>query len=325
MKSPDTSPPENDQPSATSAPEEISGFPSDESRAFAMSWRWWACFALSFEIWWVGFVALHPFYAFVDTALPRAVLAAVPVALVAANAVLVWRSALGRVVRTFSETMTNESGARDFFRLLIPGLFLMSSFSKRKIARLRRAVKRLPRSARKHQFRAWRAPTRNALWVWGLVFYPAWVVVGAVEVVVGRDRTGVLEIFGASVGVAIVVVVVRTIALVRRTRKKFHDPLDDASTVGLAGLVVAEVVVDAPRKIGLRLARRYKRHLTSFWRTRLLNFLAMLFLVAVVVAWFDFTTLLNLLAELSLGVAVILIWRHRKSRKKGAGRTRKGD
>ena len=289
-----------------------------------MSRRWWVCFALSFEIWWVGFVALHPFS---DTALTRAAMAVVPFALVAANAAVMWMSELGRAMRILAETKTDESGARDFFRLLIPGLLLMPSFSKLKIARLRRAVKRLPRSARKGQFRAWRAPTRNALWVWGLVFYPAWLVVDTVETVAGRDYwAGVrLETFCASVGVVIVVVAARTIILVRRTRKKFGDSLEDVSTVGSAGLVIAEVVVNAPRRIGLRLARRYKRHLVSFLDTTVLNFLAFLFLAAVILAWFDFTTLLNLLAWLSPGVAVVLIWRHRKSRKKDAGRARKKD
>lgn len=326
MNTPDTSPPDNDESSATPAPERISGFSRDEARALALSRRWWVCFALSFEVWWVGFVALHPFYPFVDTALTRAALAAVPVALVAANAVLVWMSGARTVVRALAESKTAESGAVDYLRLLIPGLLLGASFSRRKIARLRRAVKRLPRPARKDQFRAWRAPTRNALWVWGLVFYPAWFVSGVVQAVIGRDHvTGVLKIFGASVGVAVVVVAVRTIVLVRRTRKEFRDPLDDASTVGVAGLVIAEVVVSGPRRVGRRLSHRYMQYLKSFWRTRLLSFLALLFLAAIILAWFDFTTLLNHLSWLSPGLAVLLIWRHRKSRKKGAGRTRKKD
>lgn len=294
-----------------------------------MSRRWWVCFALSFEIWWVGFVALHPFYPFVDTASTRAAWAAVPVALVAARAVLVWVSLFGTMrtlVRGLAESKLAESGAVGHLRLFIPGFLLGGAFSKRKIVRLRRALKRLPRSARKHQFRAWRAPTRNALWAWGLVFYPAWFVIAAVQAVIGRDHVaGVLEIFAASVGVAVVVVAVRTIVLVRRTRNKFRDALDDASTVGVAGLVIAEVVVSAPRRVGRRLSHRYMQYLKSFWGTRLLNFLALLFLAAVILAWFDFTTLLNHLSRLSPGVAVLLIWRHRKSRKKGAGRARKKD
>lgn len=294
-----------------------------------MSRRWWVCFALSFEIWWVGFVALHPFYPFVDTALTRAAWAAVPVALVAARAVLVWVSlyeTMRTLVRALAESKLAESGAVHHFWLLIPGFLLGGAFSKRKIVRLRRAVKRVPRSARKHQFRTWRAPTRNALWAWGLIFYPAWFVIGAVQAAIGRDHvTGVLEIFGASVGVAVMVVAARTIVLVRRARRKFRGPLNDASTVGVAGLVVAEVVGNAPRRVGRRLTRRYVRYLTSFWRTRLLTFLALLFLAAIILAWFDFTTLLNHLSRLSPGVAVLLIWRHRKSRKKGAGRTRKED
>ena len=321
MSAPESLPRGNDQPSATSAPERVSGFPSDEARALAMSRRWWVCFALSFEIWWVGFVALHPFYPFVDTALTRAALATIPVALVAARGVLRWISGARPLVRVLAE---NKMAAADYLRFLIPVLLLGGRSSKRKIVRLRRAVKRLPRSARKHQFRAWRAPTRNALWAWGLVFYPAWFVSGAVQAAIGRDHvTGVLEIFGASVGVAVVVVAARTIVLVRRTRKKFRDPLDDASTVGVAGLVIAEVVGNAPRRVYRRLSHRYMQYLSSFWRTRLLNFLAFLFLAAVILAWFDFTTLLNHLSQLSPGVAVLLIWRHRRSRKKGAGRARK--
>lgn len=323
MNTPDTSPPEtaalrNLFRSESREP------PSDEARSRAMSQRWWASFALAFEIWWIGFVALQPFS---DTTLTRAVSAAVPVAFVAASAVLKWMREIGRAMRTLAENKTDESDAVYFFRLVIPALLLPGQFSKRKITWLRRAVKRLPRSSRKGQFRAWRAPTRNALWAWGLLFYPTWLVVDVVEAVAGRDYwAGVrFEIFCASAGVAIVVVVVRTIALVRRTRKNFGDPLDNASTVGLAGLVIAEVVVNAPRRVARRLVHHWVRYLIWFWGTRLLNLLALLFLVAVVFAWFESTTLLNFLAWWSPGVVVFLIWRHRKSRKKGAGREKQED
>ena len=183
-----------------------------------------------------------------------------------------------------------------------PVIFRPSS-EKRRIAPLCRAIERLPPSARKGQVLAWKAPTRKAPWIWALVFCQAWFVVDADY----WDRVR-FEAFTASAAVAVVMVAVRTIVLVRRARREFGDSLDSNSTLGLSGLVIAEVVVDTPRRFRGWLGRRFRRLEDDPVMAQLLNFLALPFLIAILLAGFDSTTMLDLLHWLSLALFVFVAW-----------------
>lgn len=187
--------------------------------------------------------------------------------------------------------------------VVLAPLVFRSSSDKRRLAPLRRAMERLPPSARKGRVRAWKAPARSAPWIWALIVHPAWFLVDADYWEQVR-----FEVFTVSAAVAVVVVAARTIALVRRARRDYGDSLNGPSALGLSGLVIAEVVVNTPRRFGGWLGRRFRCLEDDPVMALLLTFLSVPFLVAILLAWFDSTTLLDLLYWLSLVLVVFVAW-----------------
>lgn len=177
-----------------------------------------------------------------------------------------------------------------YFARVAPTMAFLSSPKKRKIVRLRGAIDRLPESVRRNEGREWMAPTRSAFHIWFLVFWPAWLVVDVAEWMIGRPYWGGIrvEAFFASVAVTLVSIVIATIVRVQRTRKDFGESLEGASTVGLSGLAIAEVVVNGPRRVshllGVRLARIFLFLRTRKWITTILFLLALLLLPRAFVA-----------------------------------------
>ena len=177
-----------------------------------------------------------------------------------------------------------------YFARIAPTMAFLPSSKKRKIVRLRSAVERLPESVRRNEARKWRAPTRSAFDIWFLVFMPTWLVVNVAEWMIGRPYWGGIrfEAFFASVTVTFVSIVIATVVLVQRTRKNFGESLEGASTVGLSGLAIAEVVVNAPRTLayflGVPLARIFLFLRMRKWVTTILFLLALLLLSRAFVA-----------------------------------------
>lgn len=177
-----------------------------------------------------------------------------------------------------------------YFARIAPTMAFLLSSKKRPIVRLRGAIERLPESVRRNEAREWMAPTRSSFHIWFLVFWPTYLVVDVAEWIIGRSYWGGirLEAFFASVAVTLVSIVIATIVRVQRTRKDFGVSLEGASTVGLSGLAIAEVVVNGPRivthSLGVRLARIFLFLRMRKWITTILFVLALLLLPRAFVA-----------------------------------------
>lgn len=172
-----------------------------------------------------------------------------------------------------------------YFAKIAPTMAFLTSLKKRKIVRLRGAIERLPESVRRNEAREWMAPTRSAFDILFLVFMPTYLVVNVAEWMAGRPYWGGIrfEAFFASVAVTFVSIVIATIVRVQRTRKDFGESLEGASTVGLSGLAIAEVVVNGPRSVahflGMWLARLFLLLRVRKWTTTIV-FLGTLFLLS---------------------------------------------
>lgn len=178
----------------------------------------------------------------------------------------------------------------EYFAGIAPTMAFLPSSKKRKIARLRDAIERLPRSAQEYEALEWMTPARSVFHIGFLVFLSSYLVVDVVEWLIGRAYwVGIrFETIFASVVVTAVAVAVTTIIRVQRTREDFGESLDGASTVGLSSLAIAEVVVNAPGLvadwIGVRLARTFLFLRRRKWLTTPLFFLALLNLLRIFVA-----------------------------------------